>query len=58
MRESPRRRQAAATLYVAFGVLVLVIAIVASSPVLLVVAIVSIGMAVVALNRFPHDRHW
>lgn len=56
MRHGPRRRQAAATIYVAFGVLVLAMAILMSSPVLLVVAALSLVTAVVAANRYPVDR--
>ncbi|HZC33446.1 MAG TPA: hypothetical protein VE640_09195 [Candidatus Bathyarchaeia archaeon] len=56
MRHGPRRRQAAATIYVAFGLLVLAMAIVTSSPVLLVFAALSILTSVLALTRFPVDR--
>jgi hypothetical protein len=56
MRHDPRRRQAAAALYVAFGVLVLALAILTASPVLLVFAALSILTSVLALSRFPVDR--
>ena len=56
MRHGPRRRQAAATIYVAFGLLVLAIAILTSSPVLLAIAALSLVTAVLAVNRYPVDR--
>jgi hypothetical protein len=56
MRHGLRRRQAAATIYVAFGVLVLALAILTTSPVLLVFAAVSILTSVLALSRYPVDR--
>jgi hypothetical protein len=56
MRHGLRRRQAAATIYVAFGVLVLAMAILTSSPVLLAIAALSLVIAVVAVNRYPVDR--
>ena len=56
MRHGPRRRQAAATIYVAFGLLVLAMAILTSSPVLLAIAALSLVTAVVAVYRYPIDR--
>jgi hypothetical protein len=56
MRHGPRRRQAAATIYVAFGVLVLAMAILTSSPVLLAIAALSLVTAVVAVYSYPIDR--
>jgi hypothetical protein len=58
MRHGHRRRKAAAALYVGFGLLVLLLAVVTGSIVLLALAGLSLLMAPVALYRYPTDRNW
>lgn len=58
MRYGPRERRAAAAVYGLFGAGALASAILTSSLVLVVVALVSIVAAVLAFDRFPVDRNW
>jgi hypothetical protein len=58
MRYGRRRRQWAALLYVAFGVFVMAMAVASASPVLAVVAALSLGLSVAALRWYPVERDW